>query len=112
VYILCFQHVTYHLIRRSIFSLWAGVLLLVSLPLFGFGRYYSPGPPLRCERYRQATDPVGTAYAYLYFAFGESGTCDSSLTCSTFVYAPHSQITLPCVQRLLIIRTLFFILDA
>jgi hypothetical protein len=71
------QHVTYHLIQRSIFSLWAAVVLLVSLPLLGFGKYYSPGPPLRCERYRQATDPVGTAYAYLYFAFGElviSGT--------------------------------------
>ncbi|XP_065345845.1 prostacyclin receptor [Cloeon dipterum] len=64
------QHVTYHLIQRSIFTLWALVVLLVSLPLFGFGMYYKPGPPVKCERYRQANDPAGIAYAYLFFTFG------------------------------------------
>lgn len=69
--IVVLQHVTYHMIRTMIFTLWGFVVLLVSTPLFGFGIYFDPGPPQKCLRYRQATDPVGIAYAYVYFTFGK-----------------------------------------
>ncbi|KAK3932881.1 Alpha-1A adrenergic receptor [Frankliniella fusca] len=62
-------HITYHVVRRAIFSMWSLVLLLVSLPLFGFGLYYDP-QERRCARYPHATKPVDVAYAYVYFTFG------------------------------------------
>ncbi|XP_052124369.1 uncharacterized protein LOC113203891 [Frankliniella occidentalis] len=63
------KHITYHVVRRAIFSMWSLVLLLVSLPLFGFGLYYDPREQ-RCARYPHATKPADIAYAYVYFTFG------------------------------------------
>lgn len=63
------KHITYHVVRRAIFSMWTCVLLLVMLPLFGFGLYYNPESK-ECARYPKATKPVDIAYAYVYFTFG------------------------------------------
>ncbi|XP_049845901.1 uncharacterized protein LOC126298573 isoform X3 [Schistocerca gregaria] len=60
------MHVTYHMIKQSIFILWAVVLVLVCLPLTGFGIYFEDG---KCVRLRKAKAPEDVAYAYLYFTF-------------------------------------------
>lgn len=60
------KHITYNIIRRSIFCLWFAVLVLVCLPFTGFGLYYDSG----CVRYRDATETIDIAYAYLFFVFG------------------------------------------
>ncbi|KAG8302267.1 hypothetical protein J6590_036156 [Homalodisca vitripennis] len=62
-------HVTTALIRKSIFSLWTGVLVLVCLPLLGFGLYFEQSTAT-CVRYRLAKEPLDIAYAYLFLAFG------------------------------------------
>ncbi|KAJ9580069.1 hypothetical protein L9F63_004261, partial [Diploptera punctata] len=62
-------HITYNVIRRAIFFLWIAVLVLVCLPLTGFGLYYKHENH-KCERYRQAVTPIDRAYAYLFFTFG------------------------------------------
>jgi len=61
------QHITYNIIRRAIFCLWFAVLVLVCLPFAGFGLYYDIG----CVRYREATETIDIAYAYLFFVFGK-----------------------------------------
>ncbi|XP_034253721.1 prostaglandin E2 receptor EP4 subtype [Thrips palmi] len=63
------KHITYHVVRRAIFGMWSCVLLLVMLPLFGFGLYYNPESN-ECARYPKATKPADIAYAYVYFTFG------------------------------------------
>ncbi|KAI5732074.1 hypothetical protein M8J77_020817 [Diaphorina citri] len=62
------KHVTVKHIKFCIFGLWAIVVFLVSLPLFGFGLYW--GPCNTCKRYKEAELPKDIAYAYLYFSFG------------------------------------------
>ncbi|KAG8223632.1 hypothetical protein J437_LFUL016591 [Ladona fulva] len=62
-------HVTYNIIKRSIFSLWAAVLVLVFLPFLGFGLYFQP-KTRTCVRYKMATLPKDIAYAYVFFTFG------------------------------------------
>ncbi|XP_069689810.1 alpha-1A adrenergic receptor [Periplaneta americana] len=61
------QHITYNVIRRTIFCLWIGVFVLVCLPFFGFGLYFEKGT---CMRYKEAKRRVDVAYAYLFFFFG------------------------------------------
>ncbi|KAF4519960.1 hypothetical protein B566_EDAN005460 [Ephemera danica] len=82
------QHVTYNVIRRAIFSLWACVALLVNLPLLGFGVYYD-AEQQKCSRYRDASDPAGIAYAYVYFTFG-------SLLCLVIVWCNLAVMRVLC----------------
>lgn len=63
------KYITLRVIRRAIFSLWAGVLVLVCLPFFGFGLYFEKSKSA-CVRYRMAILPKDVAYAYLFLAFG------------------------------------------
>ncbi|XP_071441142.1 prostacyclin receptor [Hetaerina americana] len=63
------KQVTYNLIKRSIFSLWAAVLVLVFMPFIGFGVYFQPQTHT-CVRYKMATLPKDIAYAYVFFTFG------------------------------------------
>ncbi|XP_046398795.1 prostaglandin E2 receptor EP4 subtype isoform X2 [Ischnura elegans] len=63
------KHVTYNIIKRSIFSLWAAVLVLVFMPFLGFGVYFQP-LTRTCVRYKMATLPKDIAYAYVFFTFG------------------------------------------
>lgn len=67
--VYCFQHVTVKHLKVCIFGLWTAVVILVSLPLFGFGLYW--GPCNTCKRYKDAETAKDIAYAYLYFSFGK-----------------------------------------
>lgn len=62
------KHVTVKHLKVCIFGLWTAVVILVSLPLFGFGLYW--GPCNTCKRYKDAETAKDIAYAYLYFSFG------------------------------------------
>uniref|UniRef100_A0A0A9W3D8 Prostaglandin E2 receptor EP4 subtype n=1 Tax=Lygus hesperus TaxID=30085 RepID=A0A0A9W3D8_LYGHE len=63
------KYITVSCIKKAIFTLWATDFVLVCLPFFGFGLYFTPKTS-RCARYKQAKTPIDIAYAYLYFAFG------------------------------------------
>uniref|UniRef100_A0A8D9DZC6 Prostacyclin receptor n=1 Tax=Cacopsylla melanoneura TaxID=428564 RepID=A0A8D9DZC6_9HEMI len=62
------KHVTVKHIKFCIFALWTSVVILVSLPLFGFGLYWTPCN--ECKRYKEAKLQRDIVYAYLYFTFG------------------------------------------
>ncbi|XP_023234326.1 uncharacterized protein LOC111633907 [Centruroides sculpturatus] len=70
-----FQHITYKVIKRVILATWMLALVLVCLPLMGFGLYYdgqaTDGRPV-CVRYRFARSAKDVAYAYLMLGFGLS----------------------------------------
>lgn len=84
------KHVTVKHIKFCIFGLWSLVVLLVSLPLFGFGLYW--GPCNNCRRYKDAELPRDIAYAYLYFSFG-------ILLCISMVLANLSVVRTLCFKR-------------
>ncbi|KFB34970.1 AGAP001561-PB-like protein [Anopheles sinensis] len=63
------KYVTDNLIRKSIFILWAIGAVITFLPLFGFGVYFDEQRKT-CVRYKDATDPLDVAYAYLFFSVG------------------------------------------
>ncbi|KAG7201353.1 hypothetical protein KM043_004121 [Ampulex compressa] len=62
-----YQKVTYPVIVRCMLALWLAALTLTTLPVFGFGLYYKDD---HCVRYREATEAVNVAYAYVWFVFG------------------------------------------
>uniref|UniRef100_A0AAG5CPP6 G-protein coupled receptors family 1 profile domain-containing protein n=1 Tax=Anopheles atroparvus TaxID=41427 RepID=A0AAG5CPP6_ANOAO len=63
------KYVTDNLIRKSIFILWTIGAVITFLPLFGFGAYFDIGRKT-CVRYKDATEPLDVAYAYLFFSIG------------------------------------------
>lgn len=64
------QHFTNGLIKRLIFMMWGSCAALTFAPVFGFGIFCDVNAK-KCERYRDATQPVDVAYAFLFFFVGE-----------------------------------------
>lgn len=63
------KHFTNKLIKRLILILWTLAGLLCFAPTFGFGIFlHEQGK--KCERYRDATETVDVAYAFLFFFVG------------------------------------------
>ncbi|XP_047103872.1 prostaglandin E2 receptor EP4 subtype [Schistocerca piceifrons] len=96
------MHVTYHMIKQSIFILWAVVLVLVCLPLTGFGIYFEDG---KCVRLRKAKAPEDVAYAYLYFTFG-TVLCACIVVCNLAVIRALCQLGCRGRRRRLGVRIL------
>lgn len=68
------------MIVRCILLLWIIALSLTFLPFFGFGLYQVASEKgTKCARYRDATDPIDIAYAYLWFTFGKISKFNKNL---------------------------------
>lgn len=63
------QHVTAVLLRRCIFGLWIFTVILVCMPLCGFGLYFEEDTR-KCSRFRSAHNFKDKTYAFLYFLLG------------------------------------------
>ncbi|XP_031336811.1 prostaglandin D2 receptor [Photinus pyralis] len=61
--------VTHSVVKRCIFLLWGGAIIVTYFPLFGFGQYYNNG---KCSRYREAMLCKDVIYAFIFFTFGTS----------------------------------------
>lgn len=61
--------VTYDVLKRTLFCLWLGALLLSWAPLLGFGLYYDKEHK-KCARYRFGVLPKDKIYAWCYFSVG------------------------------------------
>lgn len=68
------QHFTNGLIKRLILAMWASCAALTFAPVFGFGIFCDVNAK-KCERYRDGTQKVDVAYAFLFFLVGEFSTC-------------------------------------
>jgi prostaglandin E receptor 4 len=64
------QHFTNGLIKRLILITWTSCAALTFAPVFGFG-IFCDYHAKKCSRYRDATEPVDIAYAFLFFLVGE-----------------------------------------
>lgn len=64
------QHITNGLIKRLILITWASCAALTFAPVFGFG-IFCDSAAKKCPRYRDATEPVDIAYAFLFFFVGK-----------------------------------------
>ncbi|XP_008203951.2 rhodopsin, GQ-coupled isoform X1 [Nasonia vitripennis] len=65
------KQVTYPMIVRCMLLLWVVALTLTFPPFFGFGLYEGHSKKgYECMRYRDATQPMDVAYAYVWFFFG------------------------------------------
>ncbi|XP_067013194.1 prostaglandin E2 receptor EP3 subtype [Anabrus simplex] len=80
------KHITQQIIRNSIFTLWAAVLVLVCLPFTGFGLYFENN---KCIRYRMADRPKDVAYAFFFFTFG-------TLLCACIVWCNLAVVRALC----------------
>jgi prostaglandin E receptor 4 len=67
------QHFTNGLIKRLILIMWTSCAALTFAPVFGFGIFCDKNAK-KCERYRDGTQPVDVAYAFLFFFVGESSS--------------------------------------
>ncbi|XP_055637602.1 prostaglandin E2 receptor EP4 subtype isoform X2 [Toxorhynchites rutilus septentrionalis] len=88
------KHVSDKMIRRSIFLLWAVGAFFTFLPLFGFGIYYDERKQV-CIRYRDATEMMDVAYAYLFFSVGIilcSGIVICNLSVRKVLYRSHHKM--------------------
>ncbi|CAH1153502.1 unnamed protein product [Phaedon cochleariae] len=94
------QLVTYQRLKIFLCGLWLTAVMLVYMPLFGFGLYYD-AQKQRCTRFRHATELRDKIYAYLFFAFG-STLCLCLAFCNTSVICELSRIR--SQQRVLVRR--------
>lgn len=88
------KHVSDKMIRRSIFLLWAIGAFFTFLPLFGFGIYYDEQKSV-CIRYRDATERMDIAYAYLFFSVGIilcAGIVVCNLSVRKVLYQSHQKM--------------------
>lgn len=64
------KHFTNGLMYRLIIILWSLVCVLSFSPVVGFGVFYDEKKK-KCERYRDATEPLDVTYAFLFFFAGK-----------------------------------------
>lgn len=63
------KHFTNGLIKRLILMMWTSCAVLTFAPVFGFGIFCDVAAR-KCERYRDAEEPLDVAYAFLFFFVG------------------------------------------
>lgn len=64
------KHFTKGLIKRLILSMWSSCAVLTFAPVFGFGIFCDVAAR-KCERYRDAEEPLDVAYAFIFFVIGK-----------------------------------------
>jgi prostaglandin E receptor 4 len=64
------KHFTNGLIKRLILVLWTCAAILSFAPVTGFGLFCDEKAQ-ECARYRDATEPLDVAYAFLFFIVGK-----------------------------------------
>lgn len=64
------KHFTNGLIKRLILMMWTSCALLTFAPAFGFGIFCDVNAK-KCERYRDADEPLDVAYAFICFFAGQ-----------------------------------------
>lgn len=63
------KHFTKGLIKRLILMMWTSCALLTFAPAFGVGIFCDVNAK-KCERYRDAEEPLDVAYAFIFFFVG------------------------------------------
>lgn len=63
------KHFTNGLIKRLILMMWTSCALLTFAPAFGVG-IFCDVKEKKCERYRDAEEPLDVAYAFIFFFVG------------------------------------------
>lgn len=94
------QHFTNGLIKRLILMMWASCAAFTFAPVFGFGLFCDVNAK-KCERYRDATQPVDVAYAFLFFLVGELPSFAFSHTITSNYCNFRTAGTLLCIFMIL-----------
>ncbi|XP_030385643.1 prostaglandin E2 receptor EP2 subtype isoform X2 [Scaptodrosophila lebanonensis] len=104
------KHITYELVRKTIYSLIGVAIIVTFMPLFGFGAYIDDSNPneMKCLRYRDADGYVNKAYAIMFMIFGVM-LCIVIVACNLFVarvlcFIGHSRTTTRHMQYNLVNR--------
>lgn len=63
------KHFTNGFIKRLILMMWTSCAVLTFAPVFGFG-IFCDVIAKKCERYRDAEQPLDIAYAFIFFFVG------------------------------------------
>lgn len=73
------KHFTNGLIKRLILMMWTSCALLTFAPAFGFGIFCDENAK-KCERYRDADEPLDVTYAFIFFFAGQLVFCSCTQT--------------------------------
>lgn len=81
------KHFTNGLIKRLILMMWTSCALLTFAPAFGFGIFCDVHAK-KCERYRDADEPLDVTYAFIFFFAGQSLCCSCGCQIDTIFHSP------------------------